>query len=55
MVKKCGNDPENYDDRKGDNMTGRATGCLKNGFAKSSDLQLRKPKSKKKVIDIYYI
>ena len=31
MIKKCGNDRESYDDRKCDNMTGRATGCLKNG------------------------
>ena len=31
MIKKCGNDRESYDDRKCDNMTGRATGCFKNG------------------------
>ena len=29
IIKKCGNDQESYDDRKCDNMTGRATGCLK--------------------------
>ena len=29
MIEKCGNDRESYDDRKCDNMTGRATGCLK--------------------------
>ena len=29
MIKKCGNNRESYDDRKCDNMTGRATGCLK--------------------------